>query len=153
MHKQATRLDISLKAHALMPGINSCAWALPIAPSIQSMNPCRIHGNENEETTLEEAWKQIHAHTHTNADALNASHRHKHRAAQVETYTDRKGHSQVCMTLLHHKTPLHFTSPHNQLWSACFSTGSLWFTAAMKSNLECFLSWIGGQRPHGFSSG
>ena len=124
MHKQATRLDISLKAHALMR-MNSCAWALPIAPSIQSMNPCRIHGNENEQTTLEEAWKQIRAHTHTNADALNASHRHKHRAAQVETYTDRKGNSQVCMTLLHHRTPLHFTSPHNQRWSACFFH---WFT-------------------------
>lgn len=105
--------------------MNSCAWALPIAPSIQSINPCRIHGNENEETTLEEAWKQIHAHTHTNADALNASHRHKLRAAQVETYTDRKGRSQVCMTLLHHRTPLHVTSPHNQRWSACFFH---WFT-------------------------
>ena len=64
-------------------------------------------------------------HTHTNADALNASHRHKLRAAQVETYTDRKGHSQVCMTLLHHRTPLHVTSPHNQRWSACFFH---WFT-------------------------
>ena len=72
-------------------------------------------------------WRGLEAkymHTHTNVDALNASHAHKHRAAQVETYTDRKGHSQVCMTLLHHRTPLHFTSPHN-----------------------------GGQRPHGFSSG
>ena len=75
-----------------MPGMNSCAWALPMALSDYQSNPW-THPESMEMKKNKQPLKGLERNTRTHiyADALDASHRHKHRAAQVETYTDRKG--------------------------------------------------------------